>query len=130
MWMLDTNICSYLLRKRPPSVLERFYTADLDDLSISAVVAAELRYGAARLGSEKFSRQLEAFLSFQRICPWPESATSQYARIRHELERLGTPIGGMDMLIAAHALAEDAVLVSNNTREFQRVSGLKLENWV
>jgi len=130
MWMLDTNICSYMLRKRPPSVLERLYAADLDDLSISAVVAAELRYGAVRLGSEKFSRQLEEWLSFQRIAPWPESATATYARIRYDLERQGTPIGNMDMLIAAHALADDAVLVTNNAREFQRVPGLKLENWI
>jgi len=130
MWMLDTNICSYLLRKRPPSVLERFYAADLDDLRISVIVAAELRYGAVRLGSEKFSRQLDDWLSFQRISPWPENATAEYARIRYELERQGTPIGNMDLLIAAHALAEDAVLVTNNTREFLRVSGLKLENWV
>lgn len=130
MWMLDTNICSYLLRKRPPSVLERFYAADLEDLRLSAVVAAELRYGAARLGSERFSGLLEEWLSFQTLLPWPERAAAVYARIRHGLEREGTPIGNMDLLIAAHALAEDAVLVTNNVREFQRVPGLKLENWV
>ena len=130
MWMLDTNICSYLLRKRPASALERFYASQLDDLRLSAIVAAELRYGAIRLQSPKFTAQLEEWLSFQQILPWPDRASFIYGHIRFDLERQGMPIGGMDLLIAAHALAEDALLVTNNVREFQRVPGLKWENWV
>ena len=129
MWMLDTNICSYLLRKCPASVLERFYAAPLDDLRISAIVAAELRFGAIRLNSPKFTDQLEEWLSFQQILPWPERSTRVYGRIRVDLERQGTPIGNMDLLIAAHAIAEDAVLVTNNVREFERIPSLKWENW-
>jgi len=127
--MLDTNICSYVLRRHPASVLARFYAARLEDLSISAIVAAELRYGATRLGSAKFAALLEQWLDLLSIAPWPEDASKVYARIRHELERQGSPIGNMDLLIAAHALAMDAVLVTNNGREFRRVPGLKLENW-
>ena len=130
MWMLDTNICSYLLRKRPASVLERFYAAALEDLRLSAIVAAELRYGAVRLGSAKFAAQLEQWLSFQQILPWPDRASEIYAGIRYDLERQGTPIGNMDLLIASHAMAADALLVTNNVLEFQRVTGLKLEKWV
>jgi tRNA(fMet)-specific endonuclease VapC len=130
MWMLDTNICSDLLRKRPPSLLERFYASPLDDLYLSAVVAAELHYGAMRVGSPEFSDYLEQWLSLLSIAPWPCGASAVYAHIRFELEKRGTPIGNMDLLIAAHALTEDAVLVTKNPREFQRISGLKLENWV
>lgn len=130
MWMLDTNICSYLLRQRPAHVLARFYAAPLDELRLSAIVAAELRYGAIRLNSQKFSEQLEKWLSLQQILPWPNRATFIYGRIRVDLEKQGMTIGNMDLLIAAHAIAEDAILVTNNIREFQRVAGLKLENWV
>ena len=130
MWMLDTNICSYLLRQHPAIALARFYAAPLDELRLSVIVTAELRYGAMRLDSQKFTSQLEKWLSLQQILPWPDRATVMYGRIRVDLEKQGTPIGNMDLLIAAHALAEDAVLVTNNIREFQRVAGLKLENWV
>jgi tRNA(fMet)-specific endonuclease VapC len=129
MKMLDTNICSYVLRKRPVAVLERFYTAPPGELCISAVVAAEMRYGAAKLDSEKFIVQLERWLGLIPVVPWPESASHRYARLRCGLERAGTPIGNMDMLIAAHALAENAVLITNNAREFRRVPELIVENW-
>lgn len=92
-------------------------------------VAAELRYGAACLGSATFAALLEQWLDLLSIEPWPEDASKIYARIRHELERQGTPIGNMDLLIAAHVLATDAILITNNGREFDRVPGLKLENW-
>lgn len=129
MRTLDTNICSYLLRRHPGSVVARFSGIRADEVFISSIVAAELRYGAAKLGSQRFSNILEEWLAAFTIQPWPELASSIYARLRSDLERQGTPIGNMDLLIAAHALAEDATLVSNNTREFERVPGLKLENW-
>jgi tRNA(fMet)-specific endonuclease VapC len=129
MRTLDTNICSYLLRRHPESVVARFSGIRADEIFLSSIVVAELRYGAEKLGSARFGSVLEEWLSAFTIQPWPEPASRIYAHLRADLERKGSPIGNMDLLIAAHALAEYAVLVSNNTREFERVPGLKLENW-
>ncbi len=129
MRTLDTNICSYLLRRHPQTVVARFSGIRADDVFLSSIVVAELRYGAEKLGSARFSAVLEEWLGAFAIQPWPAEASRIYAGLRVELERKGTPIGNMDLLIAAHALAESATLVSNNTREFERVPGLKLENW-
>lgn len=100
------------------------------DLFLSTVVVAELRYGAAKLGSAKFTGYLENWLGLFDLHPWPVAASSLYVSLRRDLERQGTPIGGMDLMIAAHALAENAVLVTTNLREFSRVPNLRLENWV
>jgi tRNA(fMet)-specific endonuclease VapC len=126
---LDTNICSYVLRRRPASMVERFAELDREDLWLSAIVAAELRFGAAKLASVRFSAAVEAWLAGFDVRPWPAEATQHYARIRASLERAGQTIGGMDLLIAAHAMAEDSVLVTNNAREFLRVPGLAVEEW-
>lgn len=126
---LDTNICSYILRRHPLGMIERFAALDRQQLWLSAVVAAELRFGAVKLASPKFSSAVEAWLAGFDVRPWPVDAAHHYAHIRAALERAGQPIGGMDMMIAAHALAEDSVLVTNNAREFLRVPGLALEEW-
>jgi len=126
---LDTDICSYILRQRPPEVLQRFARLRPDRIWLSAVVAAELRYGAQRLASPRLTAAIEAWLAGFAIRPWSDEATHHYARIRHDLERRGQPIGNMDLLIAAHALAEDSVLVTRNVREFARVPGLAVEDW-
>lgn len=126
---LDTNICSYVLRRRPASMVERFAGLDRGQLWLSAIVAAELRFGAAKLASVRFSAAVEAWLAGFDVRPWPAEATQHYARIRASLERAGQTIGSMDMLIAAHAMAEDSVLVTNNAREFLRVPGLAVEEW-
>ena len=126
---LDTNICSYVLRRRPAFMVERFAGLNRRQLWLSAIVAAELRFGAAKLGSAGFSTAIEAWLAGFDVRPWPNEATHHYARIRAALERAGQPVGGMDLLIAAHAMAEDSVLVTNNTREFLRVPGLAVEEW-
>jgi tRNA(fMet)-specific endonuclease VapC len=126
---LDTNICSYVLRRRPASMFERFAGLDRGQLWLSAIVAAELRFGAAKLASVRFSAAVEAWLAGFDVRPWPAEATQHYARIRASLERAGQTIGSMDMLIAAHAMAEDSVLVTNNAREFLRVPGLAVEEW-
>ncbi len=126
---LDTNICSYVLRRHPVAMLERFTGLDRDQLWLSAIVAAELRFGAAKLASVRFSAAVEAWLAGFDVRAWPPAATQHYASIRVTLERTGQPIGGMDLLIAAHAMAEDSVLVTNNAREFLRVPGLALEEW-
>ena len=124
---LDTNICSYVLRRRPASMVERFAELDRGHLWLSAIVAAELRFGAAKLASVRFSATVEAWLAGFDVRPWPAEATQHYARVRASLERAGQTIGGMDLLIAAHAMAEDLVLVTSSAREFLRVPGLTVE---
>lgn len=126
---LDTNICSYILRRHPPEMIARFATLDRDQLWLSAIVAAELRFGAAKLGSPRFAAAVEAWLAGFDVHPWPLEATHHYAQIRAALERTGKPIGGMDLMIAAHAMAEDSVIITNNAREFHRVPGLAVEEW-
>jgi len=132
MWMLDTNTCSYVLRRRPIEVKERFDVVGHEHLSISAVVLAELLFGAERhpTRGNEIRQDIADFRARLRVLPWSEPAAACYARIRAHLQRLGTPIGNMDLLIAAHALAADAILVSNNTAEFARVPGLRIEDWV
>lgn len=126
---LDTNICSDILRRRPSHMVERFAALSADDLWLSSIVAAELRFGAVKKQSERLTKDIERWLSGFEIKPWPAEATHQYARVRAALEKAGTPIGGMDLLIASHTLAEDAVLVTCNVGEFQRVPGLAMEAW-
>ncbi|ADC61576.1 type II toxin-antitoxin system tRNA(fMet)-specific endonuclease VapC [Allochromatium vinosum] len=132
IWMLDTNICSYVMRELPASVKACFYQVGPENLAISTVVLAELRYGAARhpTRSALYCAEIDNFISRLEVLPWTTGAAAHYAELRTVLERQGQPIGNMDMLIAAHALAENAVLVTHNTREFERVPGLKVENWV
>ncbi|MDO9484095.1 MAG: type II toxin-antitoxin system VapC family toxin [Hydrogenophaga sp.] len=126
---LDTNICSYILRRHPASMVERFAALDRQQLWLSAIVAAELRFGAAKLASPKFSAAVESWLAGFDVRPWPVEAAHHYAQLRAALERAGKPVGGMDMLIAAHALAQDSVVITNNAREFHRVPGLAVEEW-
>jgi len=126
---LDTNICSYILRRHPANMIERFAGLERSQVWLSAIVAAELRFGAAKLASPQFSAAVEAWLAGFDVRPWPLDATHHYAQMRTDLERAGTPIGAMDMLIAAHALAEDSAVITNNAREFHRVSGLAVQEW-
>lgn len=126
---LDTHICSYILRRHPAEMIERFATLDRSALWLSAIVAAELRFGAQKLGSPRFASAVESWLTGFDLRPWPLEAAHHCARIRVELERRGQPIGGMDLMIAAHALAEDSVVITNNAREFHRVPGLAVEEW-
>lgn len=126
---LDTNICSYILRRHPLEMIERFAALDRQQLWLSAVVAAELRFGAAKLASPKFSSAVEAWLAGFDVRPWPVEAAHHYAHMRAVLERTGQPIGAMGMMIAAHAMAEDSALITNNAREFLRVPGLAVEEW-
>ncbi len=126
---LDTNICSYILRRHPASVIERFAQLDRSQVWLSAMVAAELRFGAAKLASHRFSAAVEGWLAGFEVRPWPVDASLRYASVRAALEKTGQTIGGMDLLIAAHALAEDSALVTNNAREFLRVPGLAVQEW-
>jgi len=131
LYMLDTNICSYILKSRPLSVKAHFEKVGTRSLCISTVVLAELYYGAARhpQGSS-IRKEIEEFISRLTVIPWDEKAADHYGQIRAVMEKDGKPIGAMDMMIAAHARSQGATLVSNNTRHFDKVPELLLANWV
>jgi tRNA(fMet)-specific endonuclease VapC len=130
MILLDTNICIYIINERPPEVLSRFHLYRLGEIGISSIVAAELAYGVAKSRSQRNRQALEMFLAPLEIMPFDEKAVWTYGDVRAELERSGQSIGSLDTMIAGHALSLSATLVSNNLREFSRVQGLLLENWV
>jgi tRNA(fMet)-specific endonuclease VapC len=128
--MLDTDICIYIIKRRPQSVLDRFSAFSVGDIGISSITLAELEYGAAKSAQPRKNREaLEEFASPLDIAAFDRDAAEAYGRIRAALERKGLPIGAMDMLIAAHALSLSVSLVTNNETEFRRVSGLRVENW-
>jgi len=129
--MLDTNICIYIIKQRPQSVLQRFNSFPVRDIGISIITLAELQYGAARSGQPRKNRDaLEQFISALDVAVFDRPASEAYGRTRATLEKKGRPIGAMDLLIAAHALSLGVRLVTNNEREFKQVPGLKVENWV
>ncbi len=130
-YMLDTNICSYILKNHPASVKQKFEVAGAGNICISAIVLAELHYGAARHPKGiVIRREIDNFLSRLVVIPWDENAADHYGAIRASLEKNGTLVGAMDMLIAAHARSCGATLVTNNLREFERINGLTSLNWV
>jgi tRNA(fMet)-specific endonuclease VapC len=126
--MLDTDISSYVIRRRPSQMAERF-ARHAEQLCVSVMTAAELRFGAVKAARPELASLIEAYLARLTVLDWGDSATFHYARIRTELERLGTPIGNMDLLIACHAVAEQATLVTNNVKHFSAVTGLRVEQW-
>lgn len=128
-YMLDTNICIYAIKNRPPRVLEHLRAHAAAGLGISSVSVAELFFGAEKSGSKKNLAALKHFLEPLEIADFDLNAAQVYGRLRKTLELAGTPIGPLDTQIAAHALAVGAVLVTNNGREFSRVAGLELANW-
>ena len=130
LYLLDTNILSHLVRQPQGPVAD--HIADVGEANVltSVIVACELRYGAAKRGSRKLTRQVEAVLTAMTIRPLESDIERVYASIRVALERKGTPIGAHDMLIAAHARAIEAVCVTDNVAEFRRVPALKIENWL
>ena len=129
-YLLDTNVVSELVRRPNGEVATRVASLAPSDFGISIVVAAELRYGAERRGSRRLSRQLEAVLAAIEVLPIETPVDRHYGAIRNELESAGNPISHNDLLIAAHARALGATLVTNNVREFRRVPGLAVENWL
>lgn len=129
-YMLDTCICSYILKQRPASVKARFDQLDADSLCISAVTLAELYYGAARHPKgDAIRKEIDDFASRLSVVAWDELAAEHYGVVRAGLEKRGSPIGAMDMMIAAHAQSIKAILVTNDIRHFPRIPGLKIENW-
>jgi tRNA(fMet)-specific endonuclease VapC len=128
--MLDTDICIYIIKRRPPLVLDRFSAFPVRDIGISSITLAELEYGATKSAQPRKNREaLEEFVSPLDVAGFDRDAAEAYGRIRTALEKKGLPIGAMDMLIAAHALSLGVSLVTNNETEFRRVSGLRVENW-
>ena len=131
MKMLDTNICIYTIKHKPESVIKRFVSEIPGGLCISSITLAELWHGVEKSANPpKNSDTMTKFLTALTILPFDDYAAIEYGKICADLQRKGTPIGTMDMLIAAHARAENLILVTNNTREFERVTDLKIENWV
>ena len=132
-WLLDSNICIHLINRRPGylRLLERFDRRNYGEFLISAITLAELEFGVAKSarGVENRSR-LDVFLARFETVPFDARAAAAYGKVRAALEKRGTPIGPLDTEIAAHAIALQATLVTYNEREFSRVGGLKIENWL
>ncbi len=129
-YMLDTNICIYAIKNKPEQVLEKLKQNLSNGICISAITLAELQHGVEKsMNPEKNSMALLQFLSILDILPFDDLAAVEYGKICAYLQKHGTPIGTMDMLIAAHAKTENLIIVTNNVREFERVPNLKIENW-
>lgn len=132
-YVLDTNVLSDLLKNPQGKAAQRISSlppGDRDLLSTSIIVVAELRYGVAKSGSSILAHRVDQLLEAIEVRPLEPKADVHYGRIRMQLEKSGTPIGGNDLLIAAHVLTIGAVLVTDNVREFRRVKGLRVENWL
>ena len=128
--MLDTNICIYTIKYKPPEVIKAFLCHEPDDMCISSITYGELMHGVEKSQAVERNRAaITLFLSAISILPFDSDAAEEYGAVRADLERKGTPIGPMDMLIAGHARSRGLILVTNNTREFFRVNELEVEDW-
>lgn len=129
-YLLDTNVCVDYVTGHHPEVVRRIQSSSPEDMAVSAIAVAELRYGADKSARPRANHELlDAFLADVPAVDFNLRAASEYGRLRAALERAGTPIGPNDMLIAAQALAIGAVVVTDNDSEFKRVGGLQVENW-
>jgi len=130
-FLIDTNICIYIMNNHPTEVIQRFRGMEVGEVGISSITISELQYGVSKSIRQKENQQrLDEFLIPFEILPYDEIAAVYYGEIRATLERGGLVIGPLDLLIAAHALSRDLVLVTNNEYEFRRIESLKVENWV
>ncbi len=131
MFLLDTNICIYIMNDHPPQVIQKFREIGVGNVCVSSITVSELQYGVYKSKQiKKNMKRLDEFLRPFEIIPYDESASIQYGQIRSHLEKKGNVIGPLDMLIAAHALSEKLTLITNNEKEFKRVKSLKVENWI
>ena len=129
-YLIDTNICIYIMNKRPAGVIKKFKQFDLGEVGISTITVSELQYGVAKSTHRNENQQrLEQFIAPLDILPYDEMAAGAYGDIRFQLDKNGQPIGPLDLLIAAHALSQNLILVTNNDKEFKRIKSLKVENW-
>ncbi len=130
-YLIDTNICIYLMNHHPPEVLERFRKIGVGEIALSSITVSELHSGAQKSGKIKQNiKRIEEFIYPFDVLAYDEVASKEYGKIRVHLEKKGQVIGPLDMLIAAHALSRDLILITNNTKEFKRVKFLQVENWV
>jgi tRNA(fMet)-specific endonuclease VapC len=130
-YLLDTNICIYIAKHNPPAVRERFARHQAAELAMSVITLGELQFGAEKSQSrERAHNTINALAALIQVMPLPLSAGEHYGRIRATLQAQGQPIGNNDLWLAAHAHAEGWILVTNNAREFVRVEGLQIENWL
>lgn len=130
LYMLDTNICSYIIRNKPKNIKEKLQEVEKNHtVALSSIVVSELLYGATKKDSSKLTKIVSAFIDNFIIYDYSKISGQSYANIRTDLEKKGTIIGANDLLIVSHALSLGAVLVTNNTREFKRVEKLVLEDW-
>ena len=131
LYMLDTNMCSYIIRDNPKGVFKKLKKIEQEHtVALSSIVVSELLYGAKKRGSAKLIKIVSLFIDQFVIYDYDKASAHAYAKIRTTLEKKGQVIGVHDMLISAHALSVGATLVTNNTKEFERVDGLSVENWV
>jgi tRNA(fMet)-specific endonuclease VapC len=129
--MLDTNICIYIIKRKPQVVIERFLQTEISQIGISAITLSELLFGVSKSSKPDQNKiALTQFIAPLEIMPYDDQAAQCYGDLRAYLERQGKPIGSLDMLIAAHALSLNSTLVTNNQKEFIRIPDLKIENWV
>ena len=128
-YMLDTDICIYAINERPPKILQALREHHAEGLGVSAITASDLHFGVARTGSARNAQALRQFLAGLEVADFDAAAAETGGQVRAWLAAQGTPIGPYDSLIAAHAQALGVTLVTNNTREFERVPGLTLANW-
>jgi tRNA(fMet)-specific endonuclease VapC len=129
--MLDTNICIAIIKQKPADILQKFGAYQVGDICISSVTLAELRYGVAKSQfQEKNQAALDEFILPLEVVGFDEAAALVYGALRASLEKQGTPIGALDTMIGAHALSLNLTLVTNNTKEFNRITGLKVIDWI
>ena len=130
-FMLDTNTCIYIIKRKPLDVIERFNQTEISQIGISSITLSELLYGVSKSSKpEQNQIALMQFVAPLEILPYNDEAAQYYGDLRAHLEKHGTPIGSLDMLIAAHALSIACTLVTNNEKEFIRIPNLKIDNWV
>jgi tRNA(fMet)-specific endonuclease VapC len=130
VYMLDTDVCSYIIKHRPAHLKETFQRHKYDTICISAVTYAELLYGLEKNPSDRLERDVTEFVSLVKVVDWNHTAAQKYAKIRHVMTIKGQVIGSLDMQIAAAAIAADAQLVTNNKKHFGIIDGLKIANWI
>jgi tRNA(fMet)-specific endonuclease VapC len=130
-YLLDTNICIYIIKRKPHDVIERFIQTEISQIGISSITLSELLYGVSKSSRpEQNQMALTQFIAPLEIVPYGDEAGRYYGDLRVHLEKQGTPIGSLDMLIAAHALSIPCILVTNNEKEFILIPNLKIDNWV
>ena len=130
-FMLDTNTCIYIIKRKPSEVIKRFKRTNISQIGISSITLSELSYGVSKSSKpEKNQMALAQFIAPLVILPYGDEAARYYGELRAYLEKQGTPIGSLDMLIAAHALSNACTLVTNNKKEFIRIPNLKIDNWI